>query len=51
MMWSSKRNSILKIYGWIYLVQAGTNYFSVDSDFDKFAAEEEHGIAKQSLID
>ena len=32
-------------------MQAGANYFSVDSDFDKFAVEEEHGIAKQSLID
>ena len=32
-------------------MQGGTNYFLVDSDFDKFAAEEEHGIAKQSLID
>ena len=31
---SSKRNLSLKIYGWIYLVQAGTNYFLVDSDFD-----------------
>ena len=26
-------------------MQAGTNYFLVDSDFDKFAAEEKHGIS------